>query len=175
MDDIEKQWDTSSRLRHALCTISKPSVNSKCSYSPETTNSGQNRRFLVPCDLEVWQMTMKNKRAPPLCSIKVCASFHSHQRNQTGVTIRKFSTRLKIVDYCRVWPWNLTDDLEKIGPLFYATSNFVHNFIAIGEFELELHSGNAQSGSKSAMWSWNLMDKLKNNRASCLWYVKPFA
>ena len=29
-----------------LCIISKPSVNSNLSYSPETLNSGQNRRFL---------------------------------------------------------------------------------------------------------------------------------
>ena len=42
------------------------------------------------------------------------------------------------------------DDLEKtIGHLFYATSSFVHHFVAIGEFKLELQSGNAQFGSKS--------------------------
>ena len=35
------------------------------------------------------------------------------------------------------WPW------QKIGPLFNATSNVVHHFIAIGEFKLELQSGNA--------------------------------
>ena len=30
-------------------------------------------------------------------------------------------------------------DLEKtIGHLFYATSSFVHHFVAIGEFKLEL-------------------------------------
>ena len=41
-----------------------------------------------------------------------------------------------------VWPWNLTDDLEK--QLLYATSHFAHHFIAIDEFKLELQSGNAQ-------------------------------
>ena len=39
------------------------------------------------------------------------------------------------------WPW------KTIGHLFYATSSFVHHFVAIGEFKLELQSGNAQSGS----------------------------
>ena len=42
-----------------------------------------------------------------------------------------------------VWPCNLTDDLawKTIGHLFHATSSFVHHFIAIGEFKLELQSG----------------------------------
>ena len=65
-----------------------------------------------------------------------------------------------------VWPWNLTVDLQKtIGYLFYATSSFAHHFVAIGEFKLELQSGNAQSGSNStifrAVWPWNLADDLE--------------
>ena len=38
--------------------------------------------------------------------------------------------------------------LKTIGHLSYATSSFVHHFIAISEFKLELESGNAQFGSK---------------------------
>ena len=65
-----------------------------------------------------------------------------------------------------VWPWNLTDHIEKkIGHLLYATSSFVQHFHAIGEFKLELQSGNAQSGSNSmifsAVWPWNLTDDLE--------------
>ena len=57
---------------------------------------------------------------------------------------------------CRaVW-----SQLKTIGNLFYATSSFMHHFVAIGEFKLELQSGNGQFGSKStiflAMWPWNL-------------------
>ena len=48
--------------------------------------------------------------------------------------------------------------------LFYATSSFVHHFVPIGEFKLELQSGNAQFGSNStifrAVWPWNLTDHL---------------
>ena len=49
---------------------------------------------------------------------------------------------------------------KTIGHLFYATSSFVQHFVAIGEFKLELQSGNAQSGSNStilrAVWPfWN--------------------
>ena len=35
--------------------------------------------FVVPCDLEIWWMTLKNNRAPLLCCFKLCASFHSHR------------------------------------------------------------------------------------------------
>ena len=52
------------------------------------------------------------------------------------------------------WPW------KTIGHLFFAVSSFVQHFIAIGEFKLELQSGNAQFGSNStifrAVWPWNL-------------------
>ena len=49
---------------------------------------------------------------------------------------------------------------KTIGHLSFAVSNFVQHFIAIGEFKLELQSGNAQFGSNStifrAVWPWNL-------------------
>ena len=45
------------------------------------------------------------------------------------------------------WPW------KTIEYLFYTTSSFVHHFEAIGEFKLELQSGNAQFASKSAIFS----------------------
>ena len=52
------------------------------------------------------------------------------------------------------WPW------KTIGHLSFAVSSFVQHFIAIGEFKLELQSGNAQFGSNwtifRAVWSWNL-------------------
>ena len=68
-------------------------------YSPETPNLGQIRRFLEAATL-------------------------------------KFDG----------WPW------KTIGHLFYATSSFVHHFVAIGEFKLQLQSGNAQSGSNSTIF-----------------------
>ena len=33
-------------------------MDSNRSYSPETFNSGQNQQFLVPCDIEIWWMTL---------------------------------------------------------------------------------------------------------------------
>ena len=57
------------------------------------------------------------------------------------------------------WPW------KTIGHLLFAVSSFVQHFIAIGEFKLELQSGNAQFESNLtiswAMWPWNLTDDLE--------------
>ena len=65
----------------------------------------------VPCNLEIWRMTLKNNRAPLLCYFKLCASFHSHQWIQTGVTV--WNRHFWSIFFCPVWPWNLTDDLKK--------------------------------------------------------------
>ena len=147
-------------------------MNSNWSCCPETPNLGQFRRFLEPCDLEIWRMTLKNNRAPLLCYFKLYASFRSHRWIQAGVTIRKRPIWVKIDDFLSrvtlqfdVWPW------KSIGHLFYATSSFVHHFVAIGEFKLELQSGNAQYGSNSAiflsrvtlqidLWPWKTIGHL---------------
>ena len=153
-------------LLQALCSISYPLVNSNWSYSPETPNLGQIRRFLEPCDLEIWRMTLKNNRAPLLSNIKLYVSFHHHMWIQTGVTVRKRSIWVKIGNFLPCvtlkfdgWP------CKTIEHLFYATSSFVYHFIPIGEFKFELQSGNAQFGSNStifrAMRPWNLMDDLE--------------
>ena len=72
------------------------------------------------------------------------------------IQIVNFSTRVTVK--FDGWP------CKTIGHLFYATSSFVHHFVAIGEFKLELQSGNAQSGSNStifrAMRPWNLTHDL---------------
>ena len=121
-DDLEKQKGTSMLLQ-ALCIISYLSVNSNWSYSPETLNLGQNRRYFEQCDLQTWQMTLKNISAPILCNSKLCASF-----------------------------------------------------VAIGEFQLVLQSGNAQFWSKSTIFEpCDLQTSrmtLKNNKASLLRYIK---
>ena len=72
-----------------------------------------------------------------------------------------------------VWPW------KTIGHLFYSTSSFVHHFVAIGEFKLELQSGNAQFGLNSKILEpcdldiWRMT--LKNNRAPFLSNIKLYA
>ena len=168
-------------------------MNSNWSYSPETPNLGQIRRFLEPCDLEIWRMTLQNNRAPLLSNIKPYASFHHHMWIQTGVTVRKRLSWVvtSVTLTFDLWPclfawtllWSLvitsenfmmirwwehsqkgvtdrqtdrrTDgqtenticraawsQLKTIGHLFYATSSYMHHFINICEFKLELQSGN---------------------------------
>ena len=82
-------------------------MNSNWSYSPETPNLGQIQRFLEPCDLEIWRMTLKNNRAPPLCCFQLCAWFHCHMWIQTGVRVRKrLSWVLTSVTLTfDLWPW----------------------------------------------------------------------
>ena len=94
-------------LLQALCIISKPLVNSNWSYSPETHNLGEIRRFLEPCDLEIWRITFKNNRAPLLSIIKLYASFHHHMWIQTGVTVRKWlrGVMTSVTLTFDPWPW----------------------------------------------------------------------
>ena len=68
-------------------------------YSPETPNLGKNRWCFVPCDLEIWWMTLENNRAPLLCCFKLCATFHSHRWIQTGVAVRKRPIWVKFDDF----------------------------------------------------------------------------
>ena len=94
-------------LLQALCSILYPLVNSNWSYSSETLNLGQIRRFLEPCDLEIWHMTLKNNRAPLLSIIKLYASFHHHMWIQTGVTVRKRLSWVvtSVTLTFDLWPW----------------------------------------------------------------------
>ena len=104
---------------------------------------GSKSAIFVPCDLEIWWMTLKNDRAPLLCYSKI-SSFHSRLLMQTGVKVWKIPIWVKInnlfspvtLKFDR-WPW------KSIGHLLYATSNLMHHFLAICELKLEIQSGNA--------------------------------
>ena len=124
-------------------------------------------------------MTLKNNRTSLLYHIKLCASFQSHEWIQSRVTVPKRSIRVKIGNVrsratltFNAWPW------KTIGHLSYATSSFVHHFVTIGEFELELQSGNAQFGSNSTILApcdfeiWRMT--LGINRAPLLSNIKQY-
>ena len=76
--------------------------------------------FFVPCDLEIWWMTLKNKRAPLPCHIKLCASFHHHMWIQTGVTVRKLLnwvlTSVSLTFHLWPWPFVWTSLLSMVTP-----------------------------------------------------------
>ena len=67
--------------------------------SRETPNLGQIWRFLEPCNLAIWRMTLQNNRAPLLCYFQLCVSFRTHWWNKIWVTVRKCSIRVKIDDF----------------------------------------------------------------------------
>ena len=103
--------------------------------------------FFVLCKLEIWWMILEQGKSE---------GFESCDRP----TVRKCPIWVKICDVLyRVtlkfdgWPW------KTIGHLSFAVSCFVQHFIAIGEFKLELQSGNTQFGSNlrifRAVWPWN--------------------
>ena len=98
-------------LLQALCIISYPLVILNLSYSPETPNLGQIRRFFEPCDLEIWPMTLKNNRAPLLYYFKLCAAFRTHWWIQTGITVRKRPIWVKFevfLEPCDLEIWRMT-------------------------------------------------------------------
>ena len=103
-------------------------------------NLGLNRWFHVRSDLEIQWMTLKNI-AIGECKLDL----------QSGNT--KFGSKLTI--FCLLWPWNLTR-WPWIGHLCSATSSWVHHFIAICEFKLELWYGKAQIGAKFVLTSVTL-------------------
>ena len=119
-----------------MCIISSSYVNLNWSYSPETVklscdlcdldlwpwpfawtllwslvitpeNFMMIRRFLEPCDLEIWRMTLKNNRAPLLCCFQLCAWFHCHMWIQTGVRVRKrlIWVLTSVTLTFDLWPW----------------------------------------------------------------------
>ena len=129
-----------------------------------------NHPFFSPCDLEIWWITSKNNRAPCLYYIKLCASFLIHQWNcsyspETLNSVKIGNSLSRVTLKLDGWPW------KTMWYLFYAASSFVHHFIAINKFKLELQSGNARFGSKStillALWPWNLTDDLEKQYGAC--------
>ena len=90
------------------------------------------------------------------------------ENTQFGSNSMIFFSRVTL--QCDAWPW------KTIGHLLYATSSVVHHFIAIGDFKLELQSGNTQFGSNRkflelcdlAIWRMTL----KNNRAPLICHFK---
>ena len=112
--------------------------------------------------LAIWWMTLENNKAPYLTYFKLCASLHGHRSIQTRVTVRKRQIRVKIGDFCPMWPWNRTDDLEQGKSEGFDSCDWPSNL--------------TQTGFKSyifqPVWPWNLMDDLENNRAPLLYYIK---
>ena len=159
-------------------------VKSNWSYSLETPNSGQNQWLFVPCDLETWQMTLKNNMTPLLCYFKFCASFHSHQWNETGVTVRKGLIWVKIDDFHN---WRMTLKNNRAPLLCYSklcASFHSHQWNQTGAtvwkrtIRVKIDDCLSRVTLKFDGWPWKTIDleiwqmTLKNNRAPLPYYLK---
>ena len=102
-------------------------MNSNQSYSPETLNGGPNSLYFVLCYLDIWWMTLENKRAPLLYYIKLCASFQTIGEFQPELQFGDAQFSSKFAIFCPVWPWNLIDDLVKQK----GTSSILHQALCI--------------------------------------------
>ena len=80
--------------------------------SGKRLNSGQNQRFLVLCDLEIWRKTLENNMAPLICYFKLCALFHSHRSVNSNWSYSPETTKFGQNLFWPLWPWPLTSDLD---------------------------------------------------------------
>ena len=101
----------------------------------------------------VWPLVSRLDINPLAPGRSECDSNKANLRDLIAATGLVISNWIQIVNFsARVtvkfdrWPW------KPIGHLYYAISSSMHHFIAIGELKLELHSGNAQFGSKSMIF-----------------------
>ena len=153
-------------LLQAFCSISYPLVILNLSYSPETPNLGQMRRFFEPCDLEIWRMTLKNNRAPLLCYFKLCAAFRSHWWIQTGITVRKRPIWVKFdvfLELCDLEIWRMTFKNNRAPLLCYfklCAAFHSHWWIQTG-VTVRKRPIWVKFGDFSAVWPWNLTDDLE--------------
>ena len=163
MDDLEKQWGTSSILSQALCIISNPWVNSNWSYSPETLNWGRNWSYFVPCDLEIWWMILENNSAPLLYYIKLCASFQIHGWSHSPETLNSGQNWWVFVSRdLEIWQMTLKNNRA---PLLYYIK-LCASFENHGSIQTGVTIRKCSIRVKSAVfcpaWHWNLTDDLEN-------------
>ena len=117
-------------------------------------------------------MTSKNSKAPLLYYVKLCASFQSPWWIQTGVTVRKRSIRVKLFDFCPMWPWNSTDDIKKKNrapPLccFKRCASFQsHRWIQTGVTVWKRSIRIKINDFFCSMWPRNLTDDLKKQKGT---------
>ena len=134
-DDLQKQYGTSPKQHQALCITSSSYVNSNWSYSLETAKLGYD--FY---DLDLWPWTFA---WTSLLSLVITPEnfvmIRWWEHSQKGVMDRDRRTDRQTDRTIHRAAWS---QLKKIGYLFYAVSSFVHHFIAISKFKLELQSGN---------------------------------
>ena len=109
-DDLQKQQGTSPKHYQAICIISSSYVNSNWSYSPQTPNLGQIRRFLEPRDLEIWRMTFKTIGHLFYATSSFVQHFVAIGELILELQSGNAQSGSNSTMFRAVRPWNLTDD-----------------------------------------------------------------
>ena len=137
MDDIEKQYHTSLSFVHHF----KPIGEFKLELLPKNAQFGSKLAILSP----VWPRNLMD-------DLEQCKSegFDSCDRPSN----LKFDSNRRFFSPCDIEIWWTTSKNNRALLLYQS----------IAELKLEVQSGNAQFGSKLAIfcpvWPWNLMDNL---------------
>ena len=109
--DLKIWWMTLKNNRASLLCCFKLCATFHSHWWIQTGVTVRKRPIWVKFD--IWRMTLQNNRAPLLCYFMLSASFCTHWCIQTWVKVRKRPIWVQIDAFLTVWPWNLTDDLEK--------------------------------------------------------------
>ena len=127
-------------------------MNSNWSHCPETPNLGHNQLFFVPCDLEIWWMTLKNNRH--LFYTTLSFVHHLKAMSEFNLELQSENTqfRSKLAIFCPVRPWNVTNDLEKQK----GTSSRQHQALCI--ISLPYVNLNWSYGPETVKWGHDLCD-----------------
>ena len=88
-------------------------MNSNSSYCPETHNSGQNRWFFVPCDIEIWRMTLKNNRDLFYATLSFVHHLKHIGESNLSYSPEMLNSGQNRQFFLAVWPRNFTDDVVK--------------------------------------------------------------
>ena len=116
-------WPWKSIGHHCYTTSSfeynfRAIVEFKLEWLSGKSDWGQNWQFLLPCDLKIWQMTLKNNRVPSLWHFKLCASFCSIDEFKLELQTGNAQFESKWYFFYLMWPWNLMDHRKTIGHHF---------------------------------------------------------
>ena len=175
--DIEIWWMTLKNNRAPLLCHCKLFASFRRYWSMQTGVTVRKRsirvkigNFFVRCYLEISRITLIRcifyATSSFVHHFTVISEFKQYQSRNAQFGSKSPIYMSRVTFKFDEWPWKTK------GHLFYAISSFVHHFVAIGQFKLELQSW-TQIWVKTRdlfcpVWPWNLTDDLENNRAPFL-------
>ena len=108
--------------------------------------------FFSPVDLQIkWVTSIKQQGTSPRLHQALCIISKPSVNSNWSYNLEALNSgqNWQFLSHVTLkidgWPW------KTIGHLLYATSSFTHHLIAIGQFKLELQSGNAKFKWKTAL------------------------